>query len=330
MRAARKYGAVLAASLVGAVVLAEGGLRVFGAFEPPPAVPQPMRPDLNQAHPELGYTLRPSTRVDYTYPVGSGNVITLSSNSDGFRNDREFDEADPRPRIWVLGDSMVLGEGVHAHERLTAVIERVQPAWRVDNLGMTGWGLDLMVRAYEHISRRVTPDVVVLAFYTDDFRRLRPLYSGMGYPFPKFELVDGALVTVPFPDPLPAWRRLRVVQALEQTYWRFARNRFTLNGALLDRLRGDIKPPTKLAVVFVPGQGDTPEDQTRRKFLLEWCQRTTTPFLDLTDTMRKAGVDSLHIPENYHWNSRGHEVAGTAIQAFLREAGVVPIRQGTR
>ena len=197
----KKYLAVLAGSLVGAAFLAEAGLRVFGAFEPPPAVPQPMRAELHRADPELGYTLRPSTQTDYNYPVGSSTVIRLSSNSDGFRNDREFDEPDSRPRIWFLGDSMVLGEGVQADKRLTAVIERRQPAWRVDNLGMTGWGLDLMVRAYERISRRVTPDVVVLAFYTDDFRRLRPLYSGMGYPFPKFELVDGALVTVPFPDP---------------------------------------------------------------------------------------------------------------------------------
>lgn len=320
MPAVKKYGALLVGSLVGAAVLAEVGMRVFGAFVPPPAVPQPMRPELNQAHPELGYTLRPSTKADYTYPVGSTNVITLVSNSDGFRSDREFDEPDPRLRIWFLGDSMVLGEGVQAEKRLTAVIERLQPAWRVDNLGMTGWGLDLMVRAYEHISKRVTPDVVVLAFYTDDFRRLRPMYSGMGYPFPKFELVDGALMTVPFPDPLPAWRRLRVVQAVEQTYWRFARNRFALNGALLDRLRADLKPTTRLAVVFVPGRADTPEDQTRRTFLREWSLRTATPFLDLTETMTAAGVDSLHIRDNYHWNDRGHEVAGTAIQRFLSDS----------
>jgi hypothetical protein len=180
-----------------------------------------------------------------------------------------------------------------------------------------------MVRAYERISKRVTPDVVVLAFYTDDFRRLRPQYSGMGYPFPKFELVDGALVTVPFPGPLPAWRRLRVVQAAEQTYWRFARNRYALNGALLDRLRGGMKAPTKLAVVFVPGRADTSEDQTRRAFLRDWCRRTSTPFLDLTETMAAAGVESLHIPGNYHWNDRGHEVAGTAIQRFLSDSGVI-------
>lgn len=319
MRTAKKYLAVLAGGVLGAVVLAEIGLRVFGAFVPPPPVPEPMRPELYQAHPELGYTLRPSTRARYTYPVGSSNVLSLVSNSDGFRNDREFDEPDPRPRIWFLGDSMILGEGVRAEDRLTEVVGRLEPGWRVDNLGMTGWGLDLMVRAFEHVSRRVTPDLVVLAFYTDDFRRLRPMYSGMGYPSPKFEIEDGKLVTVPFPGPLPAWRRLRVVQALEQTYWRFARNRFDLNGALLDRLRAGLKPRTRLAVVFIPGRADTAEDQRRRAFLRDWCERTGTPYLDLTETMSAAGVESIHIPGNYHWNARGHQVAATAIQKFLRE-----------
>ena len=116
---------------------------------------------------------------------------------------------------------------------------------------------------------------------------------------------------------------MRVVQAAEQTYWRFARNRFELNGALLDRLRADIKPPTRLAVVFVPGRADTSEDQARRSFLRDWCQRNTTPYLDLTETMTAAGVDSLHIPGNYHWNDRGHEVAGTAIQGFLIDSGSI-------
>jgi len=319
----KKHVAFLAVSLLGAAALAETGLRVAGAFEPPPPVPQPMRPELYRADPELGYTLRPSTKTTYTYPVGSTTVIALQSNADGFRNNREFDEADSRTRIWFLGDSMVLGEGVEADRRLTSVIESREPGWRVDNLGMTGWGLDLMVRALERVSQRITPDVVVLAFYTDDFRRLRPLYSGMGYAFPKFELENGALVTVPFPSPLPAWRRLRVTQAVEQTYWRFARNRYDLNGALLDRLRAGIKPQTKLAVVFVPGRADTKEDQTRRGYLREWCERTQTPFLDLTETMKAAGIESLHIPGNYHWNDRGHEVAGMAIQKFLRESGVV-------
>jgi hypothetical protein len=319
MRAVKKHLAVLPGSLVCAALLAEVGLRVFGAFVPPEM--QPMRPELYRPDRELGYTLRPSTSVKYAYPVNSSTFITATSNSDGFRNPREFDEPDSRPRIWLLGDSMVLGEGVEAEDRLTEVIGRLEPGWRVDNLGMTAWGLDLMVRAFERISQRITPDVTVLAFYTDDFRRLHPRYTGMGFALPRFELVDGKLVDLPAPGPLPAWRRLRLVQAVEQTYWRFGRNQFALNGALLDRLHARTEGRSKLFVVFVPGRDDTDEDQRRRGFLNEWCGRNNIPFLDLTDTMQAAGVESLHIPGNYHWNRHGHEVAGTAIQRFLRESG---------
>ena len=73
--------------------------------------------------------------------------------------------------------------------------------WRVDNMGMTGWGLDLMIRAIEHHGRKADPDVVVLAVYTDDFRRLVPYYAGVGYAYPKFEFSESELTSVPFPIP---------------------------------------------------------------------------------------------------------------------------------
>lgn len=313
---------LLLVSLVGSGLASEAGLRVLDRFEPPPPIPVPRQPELYRPDPVLGYTLRPSTRITYHYPVSSTRALSVASNSDGFRNQREFDEPDSRPRIWMLGDSMVLGEGVAAEDRLTEVMERLEPRWRVDNLGMTGWGLDLMVRAFERISRRIQPDLVVLAFYTDDFRRLGPFYSGRGYLFPKFELVGGKLADVPFPAPLPPWRRLRVVQAVEQTYWRFGRNRFDLNEALLNRLHKVTEQGVALAVVFLPGRGDTPEDQRRRTFLRAWCEATRTPFLDLTETLHRVG-DKIFIPNNPHWNERGHELAGAAIRDFLRESKLI-------
>lgn len=299
--------------------MCEIALRALGKFEPPPPTPIARRTDLYSADAELGYTLRPSTRTSYTYPVGSSHVLSLVSNANGFRSPRELDEPDSRPRIWVLGDSMVLGDGVAANDRLTEVLERLEPGWRVDNLGMTGWGVDLMVRAVERASRRVRPDVVVLAVYTDDFRRLQPFYAGMGYASPKFELAGGQLRSVTFPT-LPAWRRPRVIQAVEQSYWRVARNRFGLHAALLERLRLSIgQKSSSLAVVFLPGRLDTNEDRARRTWLRQWCDGTRTPFLDLTEPIHGAGVDNVYIANNPHWNEQGHRLAGEAVHRFLRE-----------
>jgi hypothetical protein len=314
---------LLAASLLLGLSVVELGLRAFGAFAPPPSTPVPRRPDLYRADPELGYTLVPSTRTTYRYPLNSTRDIALVSNADGFRSDREIDAPDPRRRLWMLGDSMVLGDGVDAADRLTEVIEQRAPGWRVDNLGMTGWGLDLMVRAFEKMSRRIRPDVLVLAFYTDDFRRLGPYYSGQGYPAPKFQLKDGVLSEAPFPAAPSFWSRLRLVQAVQQIVWRLTRNQYDLNAALLDRLRRDTGTDTALAVVFVPGRGDTSEDQERRAFLAAWCLRTQTPFLDLTTTIHGPDIDAAFIPGNPHWSEHGHRLAGEAIHKFLQAGALI-------
>ena len=173
------------------------------------------------------------------------------------------------------------------------------------------------IRAYERVSKRVKPDVVILGFYTDDFRRLHPFNAGQGYPFPKFALQDGQLVDVPFPV-LPAWRRLRVVQAVEQSSWRLTRNQYPLHAALLERLQqGTRDRGAVLVIVFLPGTGDTPEDAERRAWLRTWSQNAGVPFLDLTAAIHAAGASSF-ILNNAHWNELGHRLAGEAIHAFLR------------
>lgn len=313
----RRRWLLAVASLILSAAIAEGGLRALNRFPAPPATPIPRFPALYRYDPALGYTLRTSAHLTYHYPPSSTREISLVSNADGFRNNRELDQPDSRPRIWMLGDSFVFGDGVDVADRLTEVIERLEPRRRVDNLGMTGWGLDLMVRAFEQISRRVKPDLVVVAFYTDDFRRLGPYYAGQGYPFPKFELVNGTLEDRPFPS-LPVWRRLRTVQAIEQIHFRLTRNRYDLNEALLNRLRQN-RLGVPIAVVFLPGRGDTDEDKARRGFLDRWCREASVPYLDLTEVIHAAGPAAF-IPNNFHWNEHGHELAGTAIHAFLRDS----------
>jgi hypothetical protein len=308
----------VALSVVVALAIAESALRMLGRFQPPNSPPVPRFPGFYRPDPEIGYTLWPSKRITYNYPIGSPNQFELAANADGFRNAREFDEPDSRPRVWVLGDSMVLGDGVAAEDRLTEVIERLQPGWRVENLGMSGYGVDLMVRAYERVAQRVKPDVVVLGFYTDDFRRLIPFNAGQGYEFPKFELEAGRLVSVPFPT-LPRWRRLRVIQAIEQSYWRLKRDRLDVHAALLDRLHGGVRDRGgALVVAFIPGRLDTADDRRRRTWLRDWCAAAQVPFVDLTDPIHRAGPAAF-IRGNAHWNPQGHRIAGEALHAFLRE-----------
>jgi hypothetical protein len=168
------------------------------------------RPDLFQQVP-WGYRLWPSRVFEHRYPPKGPNIVKVVSNSDGFRSAREFGDADPRERVVVLGDSLVFGEGVDESERFTDVMEQGSPDRRIDNLGMIGYGPDLMLRAFEAVGMWARPDLVVVSIYTDDLRRVAPYYAGVGFPIPRFVLRDGELTTIDYPEP-HLWDRTRFFQ----------------------------------------------------------------------------------------------------------------------
>ena len=313
--------AVVSVSVIAALTRVEAMLRLRGLYAPPDNPVQTARPDLYRADPHVGYTIWPSRNTTYRYPQENPEQIPLLAISDGFRTPREFDEQDWRVRILVVGDSFVFGQGVRAEERFTEQLEAIESRWRVDNMGMTGWGLDLMVRAIERFGKKADPDVVLLAVYTDDLRRLLPYYAGVGFGYPKFELVQGELVTVPFPYPR-LWERLRLVQWIYQSRWEHERNRYDVNRALLDRYLGNASAiGFKPVVVFFPGRADTEEDKTRRQFLATWASSRDVPFADLTVPMQRAGADKIFIQDNWHWNGLGHRAAAVELHGFLRKLG---------
>jgi hypothetical protein len=306
-------------SLAVALGVCEGTLRALALYRPPAQPIRPEQPEIYQPNPDVGYTLWPSRTTTHRYPPGSAELITLTSNSDGFRNAREFDEHDGRKRILVVGDSFVFGLGVRAEDRLTEQLERMEPAWRVDNMGMTGWGLDLMIRALEHLGRKADPDVVVLLVYTDDFRRLHPYYAGVGYASPKFELVGTHLTSHPYVYP-KWWERLRIVQAVYQTGWQRDRDQLELNAALLARFDTLAKTMGFTPViVYVPGTMETDGDRARRAFLTKWVVGQHIRFLDLTPAIYGAGVANTFIKDNWHWSPLGHRIAAQELWRVLSQ-----------
>ncbi len=325
MRSRLILSGVLLVSVSVALGVVEVALRLLGFYAPPDNPIRPPQAELYQADDAVGYKLWPSLTTTFRYPQTSDELIPLVSNSDGFRGSREFGEPDPRLRILVVGDSFVFGQGVRQEDRITEQLESLEPQWRVDNLGMTGWGLDLMVRAIETFGRKAKPDILVLAVYTDDFRRVLPYYAGAGYGYSKFELRGNELVTTPFPYPR-FWERLRVVQLLYQTAWRLNRNRFDLNLALLDRFLKDSSAiGAEPMVAFLPGTADKKEDKQRRGVLHDWTTKNNVPYVDLTDAIHGAGVKNVYITDNWHWNPIGHRIAAEQLRDALRRSGLAGI-----
>lgn len=276
------------------------------------------RPEFFQQFEPYGYRLWPSRSTQYIYPRNNPRKLSAVSNSDGFRSSREFVEADDRLRILVLGDSFVFGSGVEESERFTNCIEAMQPKWRVDSLGMTGYGPDLMLRALEEVGLRLNPDIVVLCMYTDDFRRVRPKYVGVGYKIPRFQLVSNQLVSIPYPK-VRLWDYSGFFQGICHAYWRYTTAEFKLNRAILDCFLtlGEMHG-FDVVVIFIPGTHDTKWDKLRRAWLLQYSREHSVPFLDLSDAIHTAAAKKeLYLPRNTHWNSEGHRIAATEIGRFL-------------
>jgi hypothetical protein len=300
-----------------ALLLAEGSLRVRGKDVPPPYPPRSRHPEL-QAYEPYGFRLIPSRTTTILYPTDHPRVITLVSNGDGFRASRELDEADARPRILFLGDGLVSGDGIEESERFTNVLETLEPSRRMDNLGMTSYGPDLMLRSLQIVGLKLKPALVVFCMDTDGFRRVRPEYDGAGFAIPKYKLESGHLVSVPYPAP-NFENQLRISVAISKVLWNRTTWQWDLNQAILDRFEelGDQQHFQKV-IMFLPGTADTTDDQQRRSWLRQYASRHATPFLDPSDAIHKVGKQAF-IPENPHYNPVGHQVLARELDRFLRE-----------
>jgi hypothetical protein len=302
---------LLVASTAFALALGEMIARVvdpeWRLFSPPIC----FRPDLFEQT-KWGYRLHPGRTLRLRPPAPD----VVVSNGQGFRGARDLGEPDGRPRLVVLGDSMTFGGGVAEPERFTERLEAAEPGWRVENLGMIGYGPDLMLRALEAVGLGARPAMVVMALYADDPRRVAPLYAGVGFAIPRYVVRAGRLETIPYPEPRP-WERLRLVQGLSYARWRYTGAARPVTGAVLERWRALAAEQGAVpALVFVPRARDGFDDRRWRGWLAAWAAAAHVPFLDLTDALRAHGPE-LYLPADTHWSAAGHAVVADALRPFV-------------
>jgi hypothetical protein len=214
---------------------------------------------------------------------------------------------------------MVWGEGVEEPERFTNILETLQPSWRIDNLGMTGFGPDLMLRALEEVGLKFQSDVVIFSIYTDDLRRVHPYYYGMGFWLPRYSLESGKLVSIPYPS-LNIFQRTHLFQVFHKQYWKVSRMEYKLTETILLRFielsnRHHFVP----AIIFLPGRLDEVPDKERRQWLGLFAKERGVPFLDLTAPIFEVSRNEAFIEENYHFNPNGHKIVAGELHRFLME-----------
>jgi hypothetical protein len=200
------------AAFVLACSVAELGLRVAGYV---PLYDVYSKPELFWKHDELlGWSLEPGARGRYRgprpFPIEFDSEIEI--NSLGLRGP-EIPPPEPGElRVLVLGDSFVAGFEVESEQTFVAILEhrlrqRFPRPVRVINAAVRGYGTDQSLLWYREVGRRLSPDLVVLAFSSNDFednitlhRARRPFGKGafalresgalelVGVPVPRYPL----------------------------------------------------------------------------------------------------------------------------------------------
>lgn len=306
-----------------------------------------------QYDPQLGWKGTPDAREIFITP----NSLTLiEHNAAGFR-DIEHPASDrTQPAVVFLGDSFAWGYEVNFDEMAVNRLRAQWPAYSVYNLGHRGYGTDQALLSFRDWHEHDAIKLVVLLFYDNDpADNAAPLRYAKAKP--RFKWTDGQLhlTNVPVPrqsawdqPPAPSARaadaRLDVLlapsHALHDIYFRLRNLRrafqtpapaaaprdMVLTGQLIRALRDDVQArgaQLVIAAIPSPAQLIGADPAPYQPELARICADLDIPLLDLQPALQNTLLRT-YFRQGIHWNPRGHQVAATAIDAFLRERQLLP------
>lgn len=288
----------------------------------------------------VGYKLEPSA---HGVSGGPGGIIALSSNSVGFRDMEHTEEKSKGTyRVLFLGDSYTEALQVPVEDTFWRVLQKqadkAQLPLEVISMSVSSWSTGQEMRAYECYGRPYKPDLVVLAFNTDDL-------SDNAFrqdPFtPTFAFKNGTLVsdetyktniekrlrdrTSLYPGMLYTLKDHS--ELLRYLYFTHANNKagkataeaqttsedidaaWELTEALVLKLAHDVKADhAQFLLVHVPLFKDTSSEPLR-----VLARAHGLPLLDLTSALDIATTTPLHWPGDPHLTSAGHGIVGDVL-----------------
>jgi hypothetical protein len=294
--------------------------------------------DVHVAHPRLGWTLRPGSVgrhrregiFDVAYRIGG----------DGLRHVENRGPA--RSRLWIFGDSFAFGHGVADRETFASVLasRELPPGMHVANAGVMGYGIAQEVQRLVELQGRIAPgDLVLFAPLSTDLERSLDFFR-----YPSRHLFRASKGRV---ERFPDWRDGRLVAAALDTPWSRAKAllyhaRYTGRG--IERIHHLLVPPRAVEEThaMLAHAREIAEGRGARFLLLflphpEEClsgrYRVDVSSFEFPDLMGsfprdREGVDAIRLPEDGHWNARGHALAAAAVARVLREGGFLEARDG--
>lgn len=110
--------------------------------------------------PYLGWSLIPSNTVDALFFYGEKSI---TANAHGFRSA----EVDPdMQHVIILGDSVAFGLGADNHETVSAYLQNAIPDYQVQNLAVSGYGVDQSLINLERNIGKLNPVFIIYIIYT--------------------------------------------------------------------------------------------------------------------------------------------------------------------
>jgi hypothetical protein len=152
--------------------------------------------------PDLGWVNEPHIYIPNMYKPRDKPGAYLRTNSQGFRNNHDFDAAVPngKYRIICSGDSFTLGYGVDNDHTWCQLLEALDPRLETLNMGQGGYGVDQAYLWYKRDASKFEHQVHLLAFITQDFYRMQSdTFRGYGKPVIDVENTTLVVKNVPVP-----------------------------------------------------------------------------------------------------------------------------------
>ena len=304
---------------------------------------------------ELGWVSVPNFYESNYYAPG----VYLKINSQGFRAREEFQEQVPAGRLRMIcsGDSFTFGEGVDNDHTWCQHLESVDGRLQTVNMAMSGYGVDQMYVWYLRKIPSLRYDVQVVAFITEDFRRMQ-LTTLVGYGKPVLKLQNGALVTENVPVPrksrIVQWigsksvyvRELSSIKLLGSLVGRMLPNREAVTSSgptgsqaqILDKMIETLQETNRqknsvLVFAYLPtALHDYEQDEPAmawQAWIRAECARRGVLFVDLVDDFQKLPLtmrDGMFIcPHSVHYfaeapghyNDQGHEYVAKQLYTRL-------------
>lgn len=289
----------------------------------------------------LGWRGRPNAGGTYIRKVDDIRV-PFHYNNLGFRDDDVEPKQEGDRRLLMLGDSFIENLEVQYDRTFPVLLERHinegHKGWDVVVIGSQGYSTAQELLAYRKYHETVSPDVVLLCFYTgNDFednlrRRFAYLNDDGELQIPTNSestwkhrarwlqrwLYESSHVVFWTKNGVQSISNFSFAPAAKSVVEADLKYKHDITAKLLRQLQSDVQMSgATFGVVVIPFRDDLVEGRRDHEdFVVQTCKESQIPCLDLSASVAAEDFFATDI----HFNERGHEIVAKAIYRFVTEA----------